>query len=280
MKYILIPLLGIFLICLSCNKLQTPIDPDNTKEEPADSTRIPVDSIDVPVDTVVVDFFDNSDSVYHIVETAEPVPIDGNWEKSSWEGVQAIELTHFLWEDPKFRPHTEVKMCYDQEFIYVIFQVKDQYVKALATQINGNVWEDAAVELFFAPDTTRPLVYFNLEINCIGTPLMFHIRKPMSDYLVLDEDDIKTIEISSSLEGMILEEITDPITWTLEYRIPLATLEKYTRVDRPEAGVIWKANFYKIATNNSNNHYVTWSTVKSENPNFHLPEFFGKLVFH
>ena len=56
-------------------------------------------------------------------------------------------------------------------------------------------------------------------------------------------------------------------------------LEKYSVITHPARGVEWKANFYKIAENSSNPHYITWSEVGIDHPDFHRPEFFGKLIF-
>jgi hypothetical protein len=95
----------------------------------------------------------------------------------------------------------------------------------------------------------------------------------------LDTADIKEIEIAHSLPELVPDEITDSVTWTLEYKIPLALLEKYANVSRPAPGVTWMANFYKCASNNSNPHYYTWSPVTNPTPNFHLPAFFGTLTF-
>jgi hypothetical protein len=145
--------------------------------------------------------------------------------------------------------------------------------------VNGEVWNDSCVELFFSPDMNAPLKYFNLEINCGGTPLMHYNNIPRKEYVVLEPVDIEKIEIAHSLTLPMLHEITDPITWTIEYKIPFALLEKYSAITRPAPGVVWKANFYKIAGMGSNPHYLTWSLVKNALPDFHLPEFFGTISF-
>ena len=38
-------------------------------------------------------------------------------------------------------------------------------------------------------------------------------------------------------------------------------------------------NFYKCADGTDSPHYVSWSPIKTEKPNFHCPEFFGELIF-
>jgi hypothetical protein len=220
-----------------------------------------------------------SASTYTVTRLKQPMKIDGNWDKPQWKGVQGIEVTNYMGPVPAFRPVAKAKMMYDAENIYVIFQVQDQYVRCLTDKINGPVWKDSAVEFFFAPDSDVPNHYFNLETNCGGTPLMHFNLVPRKESKELDIEDIKKVEIFHSIPGLIDPEKIDPVTWTLEYRIPLAMLEKYSKVTHPQKGVKWRANFYKIAENSSNPHYITWSFVDNPKPDFHLPEFFGTLIF-
>jgi ribosomal protein S8E len=65
----------------------------------------------------------------------------------------------------------------------------------------------------------------------------------------------------------------------MEYRIPFALLRKFSNVTQPENGAIWRANFYKIAENNSNPHYITWNRIENHVPDFHLPNYFGRINF-
>jgi len=218
-------------------------------------------------------------SVYIVSRLDLHMIIDGNWDKSQWQNIQVIDIINYMGSMPGFRPQVQAKMMYDENNIYVIFHVQDRYVRCLTKETNGPVWEDAAVEFFFAPDSSLPLLYFNLETNCGGTPLMHYNLVPRKESKELEVEDIKKIEIAHSLPQIIDPEMSDPVTWTLEYRIPLAMLEKYSLVTHPEKGVEWRANFYKIAENNSNPHYITWAVVENSKPDFHLPQFFGKLKF-
>jgi hypothetical protein len=218
-------------------------------------------------------------SVYSVSRLEQPIIIDGNWDKLQWQNIQTIDIINYMGSIPGFRPEVQAKMMYDEDNLYVVFHVRDRYVRCLTKEYNGPVWEDAAVEFFFAPDPGFPNRYFNLETNCGGTPLMHYNLVPRKESKELEIEDIKTIEIAHSLPQTIDPELSDPVTWTLEYRIPLAMLEKYSHVTRPEKGIEWRANFYKIAENNSNPHYITWSVIENNKPDFHLPQFFGKLKF-
>lgn len=216
---------------------------------------------------------------YKVKKLKKSIVIDANWEKSQWKRIKPIEIKQTMGKIPPFQPDVKSKMMYDDANLYVIFQVKDRFVRSVTTEYNGPVSTDSCVEFFFSPDTQLPLRYFNLEINAGGTPLMYYITKPMSDYKKLTSDELKQIQIAHSLPAKIDPEITDPVTWTIEYRIPISLLSKYSNVTQPSKGVIWKANFYKTGSRTSNPNYLTWSFVDNPRPNFHLPQFFGTLIF-
>lgn len=216
---------------------------------------------------------------YEVVRAKQQVTIDGNWNKSVWKKVKPLVVGKYMGTIPAFKPGVEAKMIYDDANVYVIFRVKDKQVRSLVQEYNGNVSGDACVEFFFSPDTQLPERYFNLEINAGGTPLIFYVTKPWTGFKKLEAEDIKQIEIAHSLPSVVDPEIKEEVTWTIEYRIPLSMLQKFSNVTYPKSGVTWKANFYKTASQSTNPHWITWSYVDNPKPNFHLPQFFGTLIF-
>jgi hypothetical protein len=56
-------------------------------------------------------------------------------------------------------------------------------------------------------------------------------------------------------------------------------MEKYSTFVKPAPGVKWRANLYKCADATSHPHWLTWSKVDYNRPNFHLPDYFGELEF-
>lgn len=218
-------------------------------------------------------------AVYQVVKTNLPMKIDANWDKPQWRNVKPVKIEKHMGGTPKFAPVVEAKMMYDDNNVFVIFRVKDRFVQSTVQEYNGNVSENSCVEFFFSPDTAHPLKYFNLEVNAGGTPLIFCISKPWNEYTKLKDEDISEIEIAHSLPKKVDPEITEPVTWIIEYRIPLEMLRKYSNVTRPGPGVSWKGNFYKTGSKTSNPNYMTWSFVDNPTPNFHLPQYFGTLKF-
>lgn len=211
--------------------------------------------------------------IYNVKRSAKMIDVNDKWNESGWKGIKCVKIRNYMGKIPAFKPKAEAKMTYDDDYIYVIYRVKDRYVKSITEKINGPVWKDSAVEFFFSPEADNPINYFNLEINCGGTPLLHHKKNRPT------VEDIKKIQIKASLPRVVDPEITEPVTWTMSFKIPLSMLEKYTNVVRPKPGVSWRANFYKIAEISSNPHYITWNEVKNDKPQFHLPQFFGILKF-
>lgn len=216
---------------------------------------------------------------YQVKRLSGDMTLDADWDKAAWKQAESLKITNYLGEMPGFRPVAEAKVLYDDLNLYVIFRVQDRFVRSITTDINGPVWKDSCVEFFFAPNSSLPLQYFNLETNCGGTPLMSFRENPEADLARLPDEEIQMIEMAHSLPAVVDPELTEPTTWTLEYRMPLEVISKYSSVTKPAPGVKWKANFFKIAEINSNPHYITWSEVKNKEVNFHQPQFFGQLEF-
>jgi hypothetical protein len=219
------------------------------------------------------------EAVYNVAKLERPMKIDADWDKEQWKNVKSVKIEKHMGDIPKFQPVVEAKMMYNDSNVFVIFRVKDRFVQSTVQEYNGQVSENSCVEFFFSPDTSHPLRYFNLEVNAGGTPLIFYISKPWNDFVKLSNDDISKIEIAHSLPKKVDPEITEPITWTIECRVPLDVLRKYGSVTKPGPGIEWKGNFYKTGSKTSNPNYMTWSFVDNPTPNFHLPQYFGTLKF-
>lgn len=216
---------------------------------------------------------------YLVKLSSEAVNINAKWDKNIWNNTNAIQLENFMGEQPAHIPKTKVKLRYDENNIYVIFKVADKYIKAVAKETNGRVWEDSCVEFFFSPGPDTERGYFNFEANCKGVFLFqYHLNNGEINEFVSTKDCDK-INISHSLERNAELEIIEPLEWSMEYSIPLSILAKYMKVEKPGEGVSWRANFYKCADKTSHPHWLTWAPVDYPRPKFHLPEFFGRLDF-
>jgi len=214
-----------------------------------------------------------------VTHLSQPVEINSIWNKAPWKSIPPLTVNHYMGDRPEHQPEVQAKVVYDEEAIYVIFRVKDRYVRCVTEQYQGSVYKDSCIEFFFTPAADISLGYFNLEMNCIGTAL-FKFHDTLNDSLIeVSESDFDQVEVAHSVSSPVTDEIQEPTTWTVEYRIPFSILNKYVNLTQPAPGVEWKANFYKIANDSSHPHWLTWSKVDLPKPDFHRPEFFGTLKF-
>ena len=217
--------------------------------------------------------------MYTVNKISEPIEINGEWNKVPWNSMPALEIDKHMGEEPDHTPEVQAKVAYDQEAIYVIFQVKDQYVRCVIDEYQGPVSRDSCVEFFFTPGTDISEGYFNLEVNCGGTAVFKFQKVAKEGQTKIPKSEFDKIDIAHSLPRIVDTEIKEPIIWTVEYCLPISILTQYYEVVPPAPGVEWKANFYKIASKTSHPHWLTWSFVDNPEPQFHLPEFFGTLKF-
>ncbi|MDA0660674.1 MAG: carbohydrate-binding family 9-like protein [Planctomycetota bacterium] len=223
----------------------------------------------------------DADTVYRVQRRTGPVTVDGNWDNARWRDVPCAELTRYMGKKPDHFPRTQVKLQYDDEALYVIFRVEDRYVRAIAVNNNDAVCTDSCVEFFFSPVSDIAKGYYNLEMNCGGT-MLFHCQTASQvNQTPIRTEDIAKIQVVPSLPKRVEPELTEPTTWTVEYRLPFAAFVHYfpEPIVLPAPGAIWHANFYKIGDHTSHPHWLTWAHVDVPQPDFHRPEFFGKLQF-
>ncbi len=180
---------------------------------------------------------------------------------------------HFLefapWPDYPYKPRVQFSIAHSNDCIFLKYFVDEKCIRAATGNINGPVWEDACVEFFVSFDEKG---YYNLEFNCIGTALV-GFRKEKESRVRLPEETIRKIKYGSFISNG--EEGT--VHWELTVAIPLEVFAHHdlSSLKGREA----RANFYKCGDALPEPHFISWSDIEAPKPNFHLPQFFGTVVF-
>lgn len=191
-----------------------------------------------------------------------------------------LSIDNFLKESSSHRPVTKCKLVHDGKGFYGIFQVNDRYVRCVHTELNSNVCLDSCVEFFVKPPGDKG--YFNLEINCGGTALLYHVQdhriceKGLSKFSSATNQDMKKIRIFHTTPKVVEPEITEAVTWRIGFYLPFEFFESRIGFLGNVSGQKWRANFYKCGSHTSHPHWATWNPVTAKN--FHLPECFGEIV--
>ncbi len=140
------------------------------------------------------------------------------------------------------------------------------------TQNDDPVCKDDALEAFFAfGHATQPpddCLYLNLEINANGVMHAKHGlgRKGRTPFTA---QEYAACRVSAWVE----EE-----SWGVRLLLPLPLLERLYGISTFTKGDAFYYNWYKICETPANEHYLSFSPIKSDTPNFHKPSCFARAV--
>ena len=182
--------------------------------------------------------------------------------------LEKHEIGCVNWAEFPYKPSASFRIAYSDKAIAILFDVSEDHVRAVAMENNGPVWEDSCVETFIQDPVNEG--YYNIEVNCIATKLAAH-RLSRTDFELFDEEKLAEIKCWSSLEHKKTD-LRDQ-EWTLLEIIPFSAIGLESAPDH------LNVNFYKCGDNCSRAHYLSWSPIGLLKPDFHCPEFFGKLRF-
>jgi len=169
--------------------------------------------------------------------------------------------------------NAKFNIAFNSDHIFLRFDVSEYETCALYTELNDPVYEDSCVEFFISFDREH---YYNFEFNCIGNVLAGY-GKGKNDRAKIDENVLRNIITSPSLGRNKIKILGRRISWTLDIAIPVQTFV-FTEIDSL-SGKNATSNFYKCGDKLPNPHFLSWSPIENESPNFHLPEFFGEMIF-
>jgi hypothetical protein len=218
---------------------------------------------------------------YNLFPARQRPEFEGLWEGEAWLDVPVLQIDQFRPESSDHQPVTQAKLLYSLEGLYGLFRVQDRFVRCVHRRYQDPVFEDSCVEFFVQPRGDKG--YFNFEFNCGGALRALYIEDPtrtsagFKAFSCLTKQDSRQVRIYHSLPSLVEPESEDPVTWYLEFHIPINLLEKHIGSVDINPGATWRANLFKCADQTSHPHWAAWSAVNALN--FHLPECFGVIRF-
>jgi hypothetical protein len=218
----------------------------------------------------------------YTVRAVQTLPaLETGWDDPAWARAETAEVGHFRAEGSAHRPRVRVRLLHGPGGVRGVFHIDDQFVRSIRTGFQAPVYKDSCVEFFMQPKPDRG--YFNLEMNAGGSHLCYYVEDPtrtpdgFKKFTKLPDEDGRQFRIRSSLSATVDPEVTEPLTWELNFFVPLAVLEKYAGTLGSLAGTTWRGNFYKCGDELSHPHWASWSPVDALN--FHRPPCFGSIHF-
>ncbi len=172
-----------------------------------------------------------------------------------------------------YRPITLFNIARSNDSIFIKYSVRGSMLRAIYSNDLEPVNEDSCVEFFCKlPDSSN---YMNFEFNCIGTCNASKRKSKKVDVIPYSLEELAQIKRYPSMGRRAFNEMEGMFEWELTVKIPFSLIS----IDPLHLPKKLLGNFYKCADGTDSPHYVSWSPIKTEKPNFHCPEFFGELIF-
>ena len=177
------------------------------------------------------------------------------------------------WADEyPYHPVTIFTVGRSGDAIFIDFFVRGNYLRAVNYKNNSPVADDSCVEFFMKlPGSDE---YWNFEFNCIGTVNASH-RVTRDNPTRLNDEQIASIRRYASCGTRPFEEMEGVFAWNLTIAVPFALVG----IDANNLPEYILGNFYKCGAKMSLPHYLSWMPIDTPKPDFHRPEFFGKINF-
>jgi hypothetical protein len=209
----------------------------------------------------------------HYIESLNSIEIEKAGEILEESGHRdTIEILNWKKLYP-YRPITIFNIARSIDSIFIKFNVHGSMLRAIYTNDMDPVNEDSCVEFFCkVPNNDK---YINFEFNCIGTCKASKRVARNIEVTPLCKEELIQIKRYPSIGRKAFNEMEGMFEWELTVKIPLRLMG----IDPDSLPEKILGNFYKCADGTNSMHYVTWSPISTEKPDFHRPEFFGELTF-
>jgi len=214
---------------------------------------------------------------YSIKRTTEKIVIDGILDDSDWNAAQSVGDFKFPWLEEGEAEQTEVKMLWDDDFLYISYRCDDKHIWAEHYDTNSTTYKDDCVEIFWDPNPADPKRKYNMfEINCIGNLLSVYVGSGENIHQRISR--IIPPHLAQTIQGTVNNDEDIDTGWIIEAAIRFSDYTELFDGFTPEDGDMWRVGLNRLG-GKTNNLHSQWSPSQTEKPNFHRPEDFGKVIF-
>ena len=185
---------------------------------------------------------------------------------AAWELVPALRFdADWRGKNPDALRETEVRLLWTPETVYIFFRARYRSITVFPdSDANGRrdqLWDRDVAEAFLQPDSSELRSYKEFEIS------------PNGFWIDLDIALGEKRDLRSGLKRRVQINDNEKL-WVAELSIPMKSL-----VARFDPAATWRVNFYRVEGGAEPRFYSAWCPTHTPEPNFHVPEVFGRMIF-
>jgi hypothetical protein len=175
------------------------------------------------------------------------------------------------WANGAATPEAGFTIAHNTGAILLKYYVQEREIRAVYHQLNDPVYEDSCVEFFIAFNDEPE--YYNLEFNCAGTARV-QFGPGKQERAFIPGHLLESIRYHISIQNR-----SDAgICWELTLLIPKEIFKYHPNLQLEQTAA--RVNFYKCGDSLPQPHFLCWSNIIADRPEFHLPAFFKDATFN
>jgi hypothetical protein len=171
------------------------------------------------------------------------ITIDGKLDDAAWQKAPSTPAFVNTMNGGRAQNETHAKLLYDDQFLYVAYDVQTADVWGTKTQHDEPIYGEQVVEIFIDADGDGK-TYNELEVsphNVTFDAAFDYRRSDLQKAMAWDSQMQTAVQVQGTLDN---PGDTDR-GWTAEMKIPLANLYAVPRLP-PQPGDVWRFNLYYI----------------------------------
>jgi hypothetical protein len=208
---------------------------------------------------------------------AEGLRVDGRLDEASWQSTTPTRAFVSTVDGSPAELRAEAKLLWDDQNLYVGFDVRDTYLRNTLTGRDAHLWEQDAVEIMVDPDGDGRN-YYELQVSPTGEVFdtRYDSRRVPGPIGHADWNAALTARVAI---GGTANDDADDVGYTVEIAIPWSAFAdaEGAPLAAPAPGSSWRMNFYAMDTMRSGSRSAGWSATHERD--FHVPARFGRVTF-
>jgi hypothetical protein len=206
------------------------------------------------------------------------ITIDGETDEAAWQSAGRTRSFVNTLNGSAAEPRTHARVMWDDEHLYVAFDVHDDFVRNTHDERDAHLWEQDAVEIMVDPDGDGRN-YFEMQVSPTGEVFdtRYDTRRQPQPFGHVDWNG--GLEAAVSVRGTANDDGEDQ-GYTAEIAIPWSAFDAgEPAASRPEAGATWRMNLYVMDSRpgGAAQRSAGWSPTHERD--FHVPTRFGRVTF-
>ncbi len=186
---------------------------------------------------------------YVCQRSTESITVDGRGEEKAWQSAMRLHALRDI-EGAGIPDNTEVRMLWDDSYLYVLADMKEAHLWATLKQRDSVIFRDPDFEVFIDPDGDG-LNYIEIEINAYNTVWDLFLPTPYRhSNLALHDWNIPGLKHAVHLRGTLNNPADQDEGWSVEMAIPWKSITGHANQPRsaepPAAGTTMRMNFSRV----------------------------------